>query len=235
MALVLGGGLPAVAVDEVVDVCLELSAGAISAGETAELEAAVESAISARGALFPQPVVVSDGAGRIDIYAGHDHGGAGLTDPCLQPGSGWTARFGRDFLAAGADQMLAEAPTTPGIDSEVDIEWFPEERRLRTTLVFAGPLDIPNGTCWIDDALTVDAESGIVAASRERGLETSLFAEGACGRFFDHLPDGGAGEQAVTLLPATVVLDDGTTLRFVAGEVSLEDDSVVVAGSLERS
>ena len=65
-----------------------------------------------------------------------------------------------------------------------------------------GPLDIPNGTCWIDDALTVDAcrpAPSWPAASR--ALKTSPFAEGACGRFFDHLPDGGAGEQAVTLLP----------------------------------
>jgi hypothetical protein len=130
--------------------------------------------------------------------------------------------------------MLAEAPTTPGIDSDVSLEWYPSETRLRTTLVFAGPLDIPNGTCWIDDALTVDSDSGTVRASSDRGVKTSPFAEGACGRFFDHLPDGGAGEQAVTLLPAVVDLVDGGALRFVAEDVLVAEDAVTVLGRLER-
>ena len=130
--------------------------------------------------------------------------------------------------------MLAEAPTTPGIDSDVVIDWYPTEARMRTTLVFAGPLDIPNGTCWIDDTLSVDSVTGTIVASGERGLETSPFAEGACGRFFDHLPDGGAGEQAVTLLPRIVALTDGSELRFVAEDVRVEEDAVSVSGRLER-
>jgi hypothetical protein len=99
-------------------------------------------------------------------------------------------------------------------------------------LVFAGPLDIPNGTCWVDDVLSVDAVGGIVAASGEQGLETSPFAEGACRRFFGFLPDGGAGEQAVTLLPLSVELDDGV-IRLVAQAVTVRDDAIVMAGSLD--
>jgi hypothetical protein len=131
--------------------------------------------------------------------------------------------------------MLAEAPTTPGIDSEVIIYWYPDETRMRTLLAFAGPLDIPNGTCWIDDVLAVDAATGTVVASGEQGLKTSPFAEVACDRFFDHLPDGGAGEQAVSLLPATVTLAAGSELRFVAEEVLVTDEAVSVSGRLERS
>jgi hypothetical protein len=193
----------------------------------------VAEAISGRPALFPAPRVGQESS-RLDIDSGHirqvrDYGG------CLEPGAEWTARFGRAFLEAGADQMLAEAPTTPGIDSDVTIDWYPSEGRMRTTLVFAGPLDIPNGTCWIDDALVVDAETGTVAASGEQGLETSPFAEGACGRFFDHLPDGGAGEQAVTLLPTSVALPGGGELRFVAEDVAVTEHAVSVWGTLERS
>jgi hypothetical protein len=128
--------------------------------------------------------------------------------------------------------MLAEAPTTPGIRSEVSIEWDPEGTRMRTTLVFAGPLDIPNGTCWIDDALAVDAATGSVIASGEEGVRTSPFAEGACSRFFDHLPQGGAGEQAVTLLPRVVALADGSVLRFVAEDVLVEVNAVSVSGTI---
>ena len=67
--------------------------------------------------------------------------------------------------------MLADAPTTPGIDSDVTIEWQPDAARLRTTLTFAGPLDIPNGKCWIDDTLSVDDATGTVVASGEPALQ----------------------------------------------------------------
>lgn len=212
------------------DVCLEVDPAAVSAEEWSAVAAPVSEAIAQRTALFPAPEITTEGT-RLDIASGH----AGLSSgsgSCLEAGAGWTSRFDHRFLQAGAELLLAQAPTTPGIDSDVSIEWFPHEARLRTTLVFAGPLDIPNGTCWVDDALAVD--EGVVQASGDEGLETSLFAEGACGRFFDHLPEGGAGEQAVTLLPTMIELPDGGRLRFVAEEVSVRDDALVVSGSLAR-
>lgn len=230
LALALAGG-SATAQEQPADVCLELAPGLLGADEWAAVSLAVAEAVAGRSALFPSPQI-TEGPSRLDIDSGHlEHQGSG---PCLQPGAEWTARLGRDFLEAGADRMLADAPTTPGIDSDVTIEWYPEETRMRTTLVFAGPFDIPNGTCWIDDALSVEAGGGIVVASGEQGLATSPFAEGACGRFFDHLPEGGAGEQAVTLLPTSVVLPDGSELRFVAEDVLVAQDAVSVSGSLER-
>jgi hypothetical protein len=231
VAIVLGSAV-VLADEHPADVCLEVSPGAVSVDEWSSVAVAVEEALISHTALFPDPRVQQE-ATRLDIASGHLQEPA-ATSSCLQPGSEWSARFGRGFLEAGADRMLAEAPTTPGIDSDVSLEWYPSETRLRTTLVFAGPLDIPNGTCWIDDALTVDRDSGTVRASSDRGVKTSPFAEGACGRFFDHLPEGGAGEQAVTLLPAVVDLADGGALRFVAEDVLVAEDAVTVLGRLER-
>jgi|GEM_PF-4302499 len=231
--LLAGLTMPAAAAERAADVCLEVTPDALSAAERASLTTSVTGAVESRTAMFPAPVIV-DEASRIDVWAGYAGSEPGSGTSCLEPGSEWSARFGRDFLEAGADQMLAEAPTTPGIDSNVDIEWYPDDDRLRTTLVFAGPFDIPNGTCWVDDALSVDDLAGLIVTSGEQGVKTSPFAGSACGRFFDHLPDGGAGEQAVTLLPATVELTDGSVLRFVAERVDVRDDAIVVAGSLER-
>jgi len=231
--LLAGLTMPAAAAEGAADVCLEVAPDALSEAERASLTAPVTEAVESRTAMFPAPVLVDEGS-RIDVWAGYAGSEPGAGMPCLEPGSEWSARYGREFLEAGADQMLAEADTTPGFSSSIDIEWHPDEDRLRTVLVFAGPFDIPNGTCWVDDALSVDHLAGLVVASGEQGLETSLFGEVACRRFFDNLPDGGAGEQAVTLLPATVELLDGSVLRFVAERVDVRDDAVVVAGSLER-
>lgn len=226
------GVTPTVGATGSADACLELAPGVVVAEEWSALGHEVTEAIESRLTLFPTPSVADSGS-RLDISSGH----AGLAESegmCLEVGYEWTSRFGRAFLDAAADQMLAEAPTTPGIDSNVTIEWSPAETRLRTTLVFAGPFDIPNGTCWIDDALSVDAESDVVVTSGEQGVKTSPFAEGACDRFFDHLPDGGAGEQVITLLPASVTLEDGGVLRFLAEQVSLYEDAIVVSGRVAR-
>ncbi len=224
-----------VAADEAhADLCLELTDGAVSEAEWTATTEQVVVAVESRSALFPEPTDMADPLRRFDVWSGREGVVAGTGASCLEPGFDWTTRLGRDFLEAGADQMLAEAPTTPGIESSVTIEWYPDESRLRTTLVFAGPFDIPNGTCWVDDALSVDTTGGTVVASGEQGVKTSPFAEGACRRFFEHLPDGGAGEQAVTLLPPAVELGDGGMLRFVAGDVMVRGDAIIVSGSLER-
>lgn len=231
------------------DVCLELAATALPAGAWGAVVAAVDDVGARRTALFPVPTVVAqpvtepgeDASSsppattlRLDVHSGHAGGTApGTSAACLEPGVDWTARFDRGFLQAAADRMLADAPTTPGISSEIEVEWYPDDARIRTALAFEGPLGIPNGHCWVDDRLVVDPASGVVRASGEEGLETSPFAEGACGRFFDHLPDGGAGEQVVELLPVSVALEDGRELWFVATRVTVRDDAVVVVGVLE--
>jgi hypothetical protein len=238
-------GVPAVAQTEPApDVCLEIAADAVSGAAWALTSDLIADVVAERSALFPEPTIeavshpalleAAEPTVGLHIDAGHSEAGVSTgKGGCLAGGLEWGARFGRSFLQAGADLMLAEAPTTPGINSSVDIEWLADEDRLRTTLVFAGPLDIPNGTCWIDDALAIDETAGLAVSSAEQGVKTSPFAEGACGRFFDHLPQGGAGEQAVTLFPSQVPLADGRILHFVATELSVVDDAVVVGGVLE--
>lgn len=224
-------GSAAAAQEQPADVCLEVAPSALSADEWSAVTESAAAAVEPRTALFPEPTTESSEA-RLSIHSGH--GEVDGEGSCLRDGYEWSARFGRAFLEAGADRMLAEAPTTPGVDSDVTIEWYPDEARLRTTLVFAGPFDIPNGTCWVDDALTVDAATGVVVSSGEQGVETSPFAESACGRFFDNLPEGGAGEQAATLLPSTIELPDGSMLRLVAQDVTVTENGIVVSGDLAR-
>jgi len=227
------------------DVCLEVASNAVPADAWTRLTDEIGETVAERTALFPDPtieIVVHEallGAAtpslRLDIDSGRESGGTLRPGaPCLEPGLDWSARFGRDFLDAGADQMLADAPTTPGIDSSVDLEWHGDENRIRTTLVFAGPLDIPNGTCWIDDTLSIDDASSTAVASGEQGVKTSIFAEGACGRFFDHLTNGGAGEQAVMLLPTEIELEGGRALHFVAERVTVTPDAIIVGGSVDE-
>jgi hypothetical protein len=171
-----------------------------------------------RRAMSPMPVD-APASSRLDIQSGHavDHP-AGSQGACLGPDLEWTARFGRAFLEASAKRMLEEAPTTPGIASEVILEWFPDEGRVRTLLTFAGPLDIPNGRCWVDDVLSIDTTAGI-ASVRNRVWETSLFAESACAWLFATARWRG-GEQAS--LPAGSA--SMTRARLVASQVSVGED-----------
>lgn len=232
--------------DRSADLCFEVAIEGMPEGAWDQVVGLVTGVVGERTALFPAPTIevapgIREGAAdppsaRLDIHSGHAGGSLpGTSAACLEPDLEWTARFGGGFLEASADRMLEEAPTTPGIASDVTLEWHPDAHLVRTVLTFAGPLDIPNGRCWVDDILTIDPAAGTAVASGEQGLETSLFAEGACGRFFSHLPNGGAGEQAVTLLPAEIILDDGGRLRFVATEVIVRDDAVVIGGRVGSS
>ena len=227
------------------DVCLVLASEGLPAGAWGALAAAIADVVGSRPELFPDPTIIATPATgeaadqpasdhSIVILAGHDQvsQGAASPDDCGRHGQQWTARLSRSFLVAGAERMLQQAPTTPGIASSIHLEWYPGESRVRTRLEFAGPLDIPNGRCWIDDRLAVDPGGRQAVSRAEQGLRTSPFAEAACGRFFDHLTRGGAGEQAVTLLPTEIELADGARLRFEVVEVSVEHDAVVMAGSL---
>ena len=214
------------------DVCFEVAPGAIPLADWEVVGEAVDEAMAQRPALFPAPVVDQTPT-RMDIDSGHSAAEPGH-GPCLVPGFEWTSRFGREFVAAGADRMLEEADRTPGFSSTGLIEWYPDENRMRTTLEFSGPLGIPSGSCWVDDVLTVDEPTGTVSPSRDRDQDTSLLGGVVCDRFYDALTDGGAGEQTVTLLPETVPLPDGSDIRFVVEEVVVGEDALLVSGQLQR-
>ena len=225
------------------DVCLAVAPGVLDEQAWEAVTGAVERKVSERPALFPDASVQRrdpDGPDvqavmQLDVTA--DAAGAAparASADCLQPGTQWSALISRRFLAEGADRMLAAAPTTPGIASRVEVEWHPQQSRVLTMLHFAGPLDIPNGRCWIDDVLGVDRVGGVGIASATQGLDTSPFAEGACGRFFDYLADGGAGQQAIALLPVVVSVPDSPAVTFVTEDVSIGLDAIAISGRIER-
>ena len=229
--LALPGGI-ALADEHPADVCFEIAPGTLPLADWEVVRAAVDESMARRPALFPAPVVDLTPT-HMDIDSGHFSAEPGH-GPCLVPGFEWTSRFGREFIAAGADRLLEEADRTPGFSSSGLIEWYPEENRMRTTLEFSGPLGIPSGSCWVDDVLTVDEASGTVSPSRNRDQDTSLLGGVVCDRFYDALTDGGAGEQTVTLLPETVPMPDGRDLRFVVEEVVVGEDALLVSGRLQR-
>jgi hypothetical protein len=231
------------------DMCLVVTD--LSATAWAGVVADVAGTVAAHPTLFPDPLVVPDpdpsGApiarAAIGVWATGGSGQAATGDPsspgqqpdaregCAVGGSGWTLRFERGFLDAAADRMLADAPTTPGFSSSIDLEWAPGEDRVRTTLTFSGPFGIPNGTCWIDETLGSD-DTGRAMVAAETGMQTSPFGDVACGRFFEHLGRGGAGAQAVALVPVDVEVPGAPGLRFHVDSVDVGEDAILVSGLL---
>lgn len=238
IALPLTLAAPVAAADPVgPDVCLAVHLERLPAEAWPAVIEAVDAATAtdARPQLFPRRarevlLGADEAPAIIAIWAAGRAPDAAASCPALD--ADWTATIGRPFLSDGADRLLAAAPTTPGIESDVVVEWYPDEGRVRTWLEFRGPLDIPNGTCWIDDVLGVT--EGAATTTAERGLRTSPFAESACGRFFDYLALGGAGEQAVTLLPSRVSLPDGSEVVFITDRVDVAADAIVLSGSIAR-
>jgi hypothetical protein len=216
--------------DAPADVCLEV-AGGLAPEVMSSLADAVAQMVAQNQSLFPQPQVTPTASG-IDIHAGHPDLPARSSRSCLMPDYDWTARFARDFLVEGAELMLEQADRTPGFESSIDLEWVPGESRIRSTLTFSGPLGIPSGSCWVDDTLTVEPGTGAAVASADRGMDVSLFGDVVCDRFYGNLPKGGAGEQAVGLLPKEVAIEDGRVLRFVTETVQVLDDALVTAGTI---
>ena len=109
--------------DSPADVCLEVAPGVMAADAWTHLTARISDTVAEHTALFPDPTITtaspeaSPGADipprRLDIDAGRP---GGVTDEpdagCLEPGLEWSARFGRHFLSAGADQARGIAHAT---------------------------------------------------------------------------------------------------------------------------
>lgn len=64
------------------------------------------------------------------------------------------------------------------------------------------------GTCWIDDVLSVDPGTGTVVTNASTGMDVDPFTEAACQKFGAFMTEGGAGEQALSLLPLAIPLGD---------------------------
>jgi hypothetical protein len=228
--------------------CLEVTAAALEPGAWPALLATVVGTTGARPDLFPEPMVLSlpdprtghpreatslrigawSTAGTGEAVAARRQ--AGLEQvACLAPGATWSARITFDLLRAGADRRAATVALSPGTTADVDVSFHPAEARVRTFLDFELPLGI-GGTCWLDDVLSVNGSSGRLSVASTSGMDVTLFAEYGCERFMALMPDGGAGEQAIGLVPGEIVLDDATTIPLAARQVTLDDLAVLVTG-----
>ncbi|CAN5519969.1 hypothetical protein BH24CHL9_BH24CHL9_16730 [soil metagenome] len=209
------------------DICLTVDATTMDGAAWPALVAAVDDAMASRPTLIPDRSVVTTpspalGGGaasragerwRVGVWS---TGGSEPGSPaqhavalahaaCGSTEAAWSATFAGSFLRAGTQRELAAAPSTPGFESSIDVEWQSGEPRIRTALRFSGPLGIPNGTCWMDDLLRVDA-AGVAGADVETGFTTSPFGEGVCGRFEAFLPHLCASAQPLFLPPSLVAL-----------------------------
>ncbi len=164
---------------------------------------------------------------------------------CLLAGTSWTTTISHELLQAGAERILAAAllpdatgvpPIREGAEAAIAVEFDPAERRVRTTLEFNVPVGIwnPGGTCWIDDVLGVDAASERVVTSTTTGMRVDPFMESGCQKFQAFMTEGGAGEQALSLLPTTVALTDDTSVSFMAASVEVNSEAIVMSDAGHR-
>ena len=164
---------------------------------------------------------------------------------CLADAAGWTTTISGDLLQAGAERILAGArlpdesgtpPIREDAEAAITVEFDPAEGRVRTTLEFKVPIGFLRlgGTCWIDDVLSVDPATGTVVTSASTGMNVDPFTESACQKFGAFMTEGGAGEQALSLLPVAIPLADGTTARFVATSANVSARGIVMSGALRR-
>jgi len=162
---------------------------------------------------------------------------------CLADGASWTTTISGGLLQAGAERILAGArlpddsgspPIREDAEAAIAVELDPADGLVRTTLQFnvpVGPLRL-GGTCWIDDTLAVDGATGTAITRASSGMDVDPFTESACQKFAAFMTEGGAGEQALALLPLEITLDDGMTARFVAASATVGDQSLVMSGAV---
>jgi hypothetical protein len=228
------------------DLCLTIGAS-LGPSDGEAVASAVAASLAARPVLVPKPHVRlvdppgADQATRVVVWteAAGPEGAVPLQEALgaacgPSPGAGaWASSIGGAFLRGGTKRELAAAPTTPGFSSSIDVELDPASDLVRTVLTFSGPLDIPNGTCWMDDVVTADGQGG-TRAETTTGNRTSPFGDGVCGRFDEYLLGGGAGAQALVLLPREVALPDGRILRLRIDAVDVREGAIHLTGPVEQ-
>jgi hypothetical protein len=229
--------------------CIELTRAALPVEAWPGLISAVVAAAQARPDLFPEPALLAvpdlaSGAPavaealRIGVWSATAPADSAMADrrirletaSCLTTGAAWSARVTLDLLRAGADRRASAVRLSPGTSAKVDVSFHPAESRVRTFLDFELPLGI-GGICWLDDVLSMDAPGGVATAASSTGMDVTPFAEYGCERFMALMPDGGAGEQAVSLVPTQVIHEGEPTRVLRAGQVRVEDAVIVVDGA----
>jgi hypothetical protein len=150
--------------------------------------------------------------------------------PCPSEEDGWAFVVTSDLLADGADRLMERAEFGAEWSGRIDVSFYPEDTRVRSTLHFSGPLGIA-GSCWIDETLAVDPDSGSPAVASESGDDAGLAGFVACRRFADELAEGGAGAQALALFPTSLATGPSSTAMW-ATAIELTDDLVIIRGDV---
>ena len=250
LAVLAFAGSPSVAaqVSPPPDICLAVDLDRLDEATTSAVVGSVQDALATRPVLIPALSIVGpdptaaespDATIRLAMWtngaaepmAAPDVPGAGCGTEAMVEGT-WSASITGEFLRAGTKRELAAAGTTPGFTSDIDVEWSEADDLVRTVLTFSGPLGIPNGTCWMDDVVSADGQGGTHAETTTDSA-TSPFGDGVCGRFEEYLANGGAGAQALVLLPRDIALADGDVLHLRVDGVDVRADGVHLSGGVE--
>lgn len=147
---------------------------------------------------------------------------------CAPSGHDWTFAVTHDLLSDGADRLLRQAHFDSDWNARIVVSLHPGQSRIRTKLHFSGPFGV-RGTCWVDESLVIDLQTGLPDVERKSVNDAGLPGLVACGRFEDELSGGGAGAQALSLFPADLTEgDQGVALAVT--HVAVSDEAVVISG-----
>jgi len=220
------------------DLCLALGAPGLATSTIDAVDQELRSGIAIRPLVFPAPVVERSADGTVTVFqvrsgaaaspgVGAEHGGT-----CPVAGDGWTLRVGRDLLQGSAERFLASAGLPDDVATAIDVELVPDQGLVRTTLRFEGGFGV-GGTCWVDDVLSVDPATGAAHAGDELHQDLHFLApQDACTRFRAFMPDGGAGQLAIRLVPAAPT-EGIDPVRLRVGQVAVAADAITVSGTIE--
>jgi hypothetical protein len=227
------------------------------------LRAALEAIVASERSFFPDASVVtlpdvSDGtesvgasATRIAVWptkavetlALADHAAIGSIR-CRPDDASWGATISLPLLQAGAERILeaARQPSVGGAlipadaEATISVELDAAQSRVRTKLEFsvpAGPFRL-GGTCWIDEVLQLDPESGRPSAQLTTGMDVAPFVESGCAKFEQFMAGRGAGVRALDLVPG-VTTAVSTSPFLVTASISVAEDRIVLSGGIPGS
>ncbi len=151
-------------------------------------------------------------------------------DACAPAESGWSFGVTHALLADAADRLLERADFGSDWTGNIEVTFHPEEARVRSTLDFSGPFGI-EGSCWIDETLAIESDSGRPLVVGQSGDDAGLPGLVACRRFEAEMSEGGAGAQALALLPATIG-EGHAEVTLAATGFELTQELLIVRGDV---
>lgn len=143
-------------------------------------------------------------------------------------GGGWSFALTHDLLSDAADRLLERADFGSEWIAHIEVTLHPKQAQVRTKLDFSGPLGI-TGSCWMDEIVVIDLETGLPDVERKSGNDAGLPGLVACRRFEQELDAGGAAAQALALFPPALVEEDAD-ITLAVTDVDVTDEMIIVSG-----